>query len=145
MKKLPIIILILILIIGGLFVVRFIFGGPEDSWICDNGEWVKHGNPSAPKPTTECIKKVTYELYWGIGCPHCTNVDNFLSTWDKKDKVNITKLEVFQNQSNANKLIQRGNECKLDKSITGSVPLLYTPDGKCISGDTPIIEYFRAL
>jgi len=35
-------------------VVRFVIGGPEDSWICDHGQWVKHGNPSAEKPTTEC-------------------------------------------------------------------------------------------
>jgi len=26
----------------------------EDNWICQNGEWVKHGNPSAPKPTIPC-------------------------------------------------------------------------------------------
>jgi hypothetical protein len=33
---------------------RFIFGGPEDDWICSNGQWVMHGAPSAPKPTTPC-------------------------------------------------------------------------------------------
>lgn len=27
---------------------------PEDSWVCDNGKWVKHGNPSAEKPTSGC-------------------------------------------------------------------------------------------
>lgn len=35
---------------------RFIFGGPEDSWICANGQWVMHGAPSAEKPTTPCVK-----------------------------------------------------------------------------------------
>jgi len=33
--------------------VRIITG--EDSWICDNGEWVKHGYPISPKPTSECV------------------------------------------------------------------------------------------
>ncbi len=28
----------------------------EDDWLCVNGEWVKHGNPSAPKPITFCEK-----------------------------------------------------------------------------------------
>jgi len=37
-----------------LFGIRFILGGPEDSWICVNGEWVKHGMPNAPMPTEEC-------------------------------------------------------------------------------------------
>jgi hypothetical protein len=27
---------------------------PEDNWICNNGQWVKHGNPSSAKPTEPC-------------------------------------------------------------------------------------------
>ncbi len=26
----------------------------EDNWICDGTPWVKHGNPSSPKPTESC-------------------------------------------------------------------------------------------
>lgn len=45
----------MILFLAGLvLVVRFLFGGPEDDWICVKGEWVKHGNPGAPKPTGSC-------------------------------------------------------------------------------------------
>ncbi len=33
--------------------VRFL-SGPEDDWLCRNGQWVKHGKPSAPQPTTAC-------------------------------------------------------------------------------------------
>lgn len=53
MKK---IILFLIIIAGVIFVLRFVIGGPEDDWICVKGEWVKHGNPSAPQPTGSCSK-----------------------------------------------------------------------------------------
>lgn len=53
MKK---IIIITIIILGalaaGVLGLRLLSG--EDSWICTNGEWVKHGAPSAPKPTTAC-------------------------------------------------------------------------------------------
>jgi hypothetical protein len=35
---------------------RFLFGGPEDDWICANGQWIMHGKPSAPKPTTPCAE-----------------------------------------------------------------------------------------
>jgi len=35
-----------------IFILRLLSG--EDNWICQNGEWVKHGNPSAQKPTTPC-------------------------------------------------------------------------------------------
>ncbi len=34
-----------------------LFSG-EDEWICRNGEWIRHGNPSALKPESGCeIKK----------------------------------------------------------------------------------------
>jgi hypothetical protein len=43
-------ILIAIMILFALAVFR----GSEDDWICDNGEWVKHGAPSALMPEGEC-------------------------------------------------------------------------------------------
>lgn len=27
---------------------------PEDTWVCENGSWVEHGNPKEEKPTTFC-------------------------------------------------------------------------------------------
>ena len=39
-----------ILVFFGLFVLR----GNEDDWICQNGEWIKHGNPSAEMPIGLC-------------------------------------------------------------------------------------------
>ncbi|MFC1653434.1 DUF333 domain-containing protein [Patescibacteria group bacterium] len=47
-------ILILGLIILSLFAARFLFGGSEDTWICQEGEWIKHGNPKDPPPETGC-------------------------------------------------------------------------------------------
>ena len=44
----------MVLIAAGVLTIRFIFGGSEDSWICVDDQWVKHGNPSAPKPITQC-------------------------------------------------------------------------------------------
>jgi len=28
--------------------------GQEDNWICQKGEWIKHGHPATEKPKTEC-------------------------------------------------------------------------------------------
>jgi hypothetical protein len=50
-----------VLIFGGIIIflagavlsgIRFFSG--EDGWICQNGEWVKHGNPKAEKPVGNC-------------------------------------------------------------------------------------------
>lgn len=45
------------LILGILLVARFVLGGKEDTWICRNGEWVKHGNPVEPMPIIPCEKE----------------------------------------------------------------------------------------
>ena len=46
-------------ILGVILVVLIVIVGarvlsPEDNWICQNGEWVKHGNPSGPMPSGSC-------------------------------------------------------------------------------------------
>lgn len=48
----------LILSLASLFFVR----GAEDLWICSDGEWVKHGNPRAPKPSVPCRKEGVMNL-----------------------------------------------------------------------------------
>lgn len=53
-KKLFWVLLILVMILIIFGVLRFVFGGPEDSWVCKEGSWVKHGNPSNPMPLDKC-------------------------------------------------------------------------------------------
>jgi hypothetical protein len=48
---------VVIIGLSGLFVIRFLFGGDEDTWICVNNQWVKHGNPNAPIPLMGCNEK----------------------------------------------------------------------------------------
>lgn len=53
-KKIILLALIPVILLGGLAYVRF--RTPEDSWVCQDGQWVKHGNPSSPMPSKPCIK-----------------------------------------------------------------------------------------
>jgi spore germination protein GerM len=54
MKRAVIIAVATLLVAAAVVVgVRFL-GGDEDTWLCRNGQWVKHGNPSSPKPTAPC-------------------------------------------------------------------------------------------
>jgi len=52
MNKVLIVIIVLILLIIGWAFIR----GSEDTWICQDGEWVKHGLPNASKPIEPCYK-----------------------------------------------------------------------------------------
>lgn len=47
------IVLLLGVIIATVFLIRFI--SPEDTWLCQKGEWVKHGNPNSNKPDSVCV------------------------------------------------------------------------------------------
>lgn len=81
MKK-PLVSSIAVIVMAGaaLAILRFGFSGGEDTWLCENGQWVKHGSPSAAKPTTGCgtaqnsgalvnapVPNVTYAAYAGQG------------------------------------------------------------------------------
>lgn len=49
----------IVLALVAMSVLTFRFLSPEDTWNCVNGEWVRHGNPSQPQPTTGCGSAVT--------------------------------------------------------------------------------------
>lgn len=51
---LKIILIALILIVLTIAAIRFIV--PEDGWICIDGQWQKHGNPSAGMPPSGCTR-----------------------------------------------------------------------------------------
>src|SRR4030043_37857 len=54
MNKNIVIMAILLVAIVVVLGVRFFLGGNEDNWICQNGAWIKHGNPSASMPEEPC-------------------------------------------------------------------------------------------
>lgn len=51
-NKIYIGLVIIVVFLAALFIARF--SSPEDTWLCVNGQWVKHGTPSSPAPTTGC-------------------------------------------------------------------------------------------
>jgi hypothetical protein len=85
-----------------------------------------------------------YELFVGQGCPHCKLVEDFLSRWKDKEKIQINQMEVWYNQDNARIMQARAKACGISPSGMG-VPFMVTPDGKCLDGDEPIIDYLKSL
>lgn len=53
-KRLWIIIILLVVLAGVVLTARFFLGGDEDTWLCQDESWIKHGNPTAPMPTSGC-------------------------------------------------------------------------------------------
>ncbi|MFA6427068.1 MAG: GerMN domain-containing protein [Candidatus Magasanikbacteria bacterium] len=60
MNKTNTLLIILIIVVLGVFgILAARIFSPEDSWICEETGWVKHGNPSNPMPTTGCGQNET--------------------------------------------------------------------------------------
>ena len=98
----------------------------------------------SPEESTPPPNPTGYEYFWGQGCSHCAEVDEFLSTWEDKDKLELEKKEVYSNRANASLMRQRANACGLPSNQVG-VPFLFTPEGECLTGDTPIIDFFENM
>ncbi len=56
MKKSILIAGILIIAVGLIVLGLRFLSSDEDTWLCQNGEWVKHGNPSNQAPIEGCAK-----------------------------------------------------------------------------------------
>lgn len=78
-------------------------------------------------------------LYYGEGCPHCANVENYLKS--NPLKITLEQKEVYYNKTNQQDLLSKAKICNIPQNRIG-VPFLWT--GKdCILGDQPIINYFK--
>lgn len=57
MKKKTVIILIIILFIALAGAALILLRGAEDTWVCGQMGWEKHGHPSAPQPAGQCLRQ----------------------------------------------------------------------------------------
>jgi len=80
--------------------------------------------------------------FYGEGCPHCANVEQFLKENDVASKIKFEEKEIYFDKGNANLLILIAKKkCGLEESEIG-IPFLWDK-GECIVGDKPIIDNFR--
>ena len=71
----------------------------EDNWICEGGQWFKHGSPSAPMPTSTCAGEPTlvgsdrdsHGCIGSAGYVWCELKQKCLRSWEEKceDEGNI--------------------------------------------------------
>ncbi|MCX6718040.1 MAG: thioredoxin family protein [Candidatus Staskawiczbacteria bacterium] len=81
-------------------------------------------------------------LFYGEGCPHCKNVDDFVAQNKIGDKVKFTKLEVWYNKDNQTILGEVAQKCGITSGSVG-VPFLFVGNNKCVSGDVDVISLFK--
>lgn len=72
MKLLGVVIAMFAVVGATLLMIRFLTGS-EDTWLCRDGQWVRHGNPIAPMPTSGCGEAVTKNENVGMANPASVN------------------------------------------------------------------------
>ncbi len=82
--------------------------------------------------------KLTY--FYGVTCPHCREVNEFLEKEKIKEKLSFNKLEVYYNRDNAALMQQAAEKCGLDTNTIG-VPFVYNR-GKCYIGTPEVKKIF---
>jgi len=124
MDKTPIAIISTIILITAIFLVWY-YVAPRPGF--------------APVPVPEGTL-----LFYGDGCPHCENVEDFIAQNKIEDKIKFTRLEVWNDKDNQTILVQVLQECQINASEVG-VPFLYNGAGKCYIGEIDIINFFKEL
>ncbi len=80
-------------------------------------------------------------LYYGAECPHCKDVEQYLTDNKVADKVKYDMKEVWHDKANAAIMEDRAKLCGLDVNKIG-VPFLFA-EGKCYVGTPDVEAYFK--
>jgi glutaredoxin len=94
-----------------------------------------------PEPVLN-VSNTEIIFYYGITCPHCKIVEEWMANNSFANKVALTQKEVSLNTTNAQELIAVGKFCKIEKKYIGAVPLAYV-NGTCYLGNVDIINFFK--
>src|SRR3989339_901976 len=95
----------------------------------------------SPSITNSPENNADIVIYWGIGCPHCEKVKEYIKTNQIDQKLKITLKEVYYNKKNQADLQSTAKQCPAQDTSQGiGVPFAFVPSDKsCLVGDTPII------
>ncbi|MBU0998313.1 hypothetical protein KJ570_02190 [Patescibacteria group bacterium] len=89
-NKFYILLVSLLSVFAIVFVLRFVIGGDEDTWLCENGEWVKHGQPASDHPSSGCGEnkliggdKDIHDCLIAAGYSWCSQKEKCLREWEE--------------------------------------------------------------
>lgn len=78
-------------------------------------------------------------FFYGNTCPHCKDVEEWMTENKIEEKIQIVKKEVYDDKVNSLELTQAAKNCGLPTDNIG-VPFLYA-EGKCLVGTPDITSY----
>jgi len=122
-KKIKIFIAVLIILIAVVAVLVF--------------NWQKNNNPQPSSGVKDMI------LFYGDTCPHCEALEEWIKNNNIEEKVEFSKLEVYNNQENQKILVEKATACGITTDSIG-VPFFWN-GADCIVGDQPIEDFLQQV
>ena len=83
-------------------------------------------------------------LFYGDTCPHCKDVEEFISQNNIDQKLKINRFEVYNSKSNSNLMVQMVKDNCPDKSNPQGLPvpfLINTSEKTCLIGTPDITSH----
>jgi len=81
-------------------------------------------------------------LFYGHDCPHCKDLELWMTNNSINEKVSMDKLEVQYDKDNQNLLRGAAKFCNISEVSIG-VPLMWDGQGNCLLGLEPIQEFLN--
>ena len=125
-KKLTILILVLVVVGTGIWY-----------WVTSVQD-KKQSQQAVATPITSSIV-----FFYGRECPHCQDVEKFISDNKINQKVKYDFVEVWHNKANAAAMMTKAEECGLPQDQVG-VPFVYSK-GKCYIGTPDVENFFKQV
>ncbi len=116
MKRVMFILLAVFVVISLVLIIR-LTSDTEDTWLCQNGEWVKHGNPTDAKPEKSCVTSKNESNSFLGAYQKAKELNNQSYTLDLSGQ-NLKSLtaELFNNNTQIQTLDVSNNQ------LTGALP-----------------------
>ena len=81
-------------------------------------------------------------FYWGVACPFCHDVTDWIEETNAGQKISIIQKEVSQHPNYSQELMDQAHLCDLDPENM-PIPILISKDQDCIIGSLEIISFLE--
>jgi glutaredoxin len=103
----------------------------------------KNGGMLAKNNSGQTIADERIILFYGDGCPHCLEVENFLDQSEASKKIAYETKEVWNNTVNRDYMLEIAAACGLTQGSIG-VPFLWDGENKkCLMGRDQVTAFFQ--
>ena len=137
----------IILVVVILGIIGFAIWETTKSQTNNNSGNADSKNQSAsqsPQPSDTIVPGAIAILFYGNGCPHCANVEKWLSDNKVAEKVKFDTREVWYNKDNSSLLGEKAKVCGIASDKVG-VPFLFdSVNNKCYAGEDEVTDFFKS-